>query len=334
MSFLKPTVSSSSRSKATLAERPNAASNKGFATRIHNALFVRSPRAASATRSPSLTDFTTRCDSVIQRAQQLLERTKDQEQQVARALEQRLLQSPARRAYSQGNATPVQPAAPPTTPLPLNEAPSSGWFPWSSPPRTPLAVTPSSPTPSTSPSLFQRVRQSLHRFSGQLPPPTPLPPLPVAVEATPPASHRKSVAFVSPDKLEHITPTKMQRAFDEAAEEDAVDAAVTPMPVAPPPSTVKRNRSHSTDAAAEETHMKTVRTEKKSTSPAQDTVSLHRREHLAMIEFIRSNTVKKCLASYNRAQLAGCLHAEGVAKVDDNTTKKKLVEELKALLEK
>ncbi|KPI88734.1 hypothetical protein ABL78_2194 [Leptomonas seymouri] len=120
--------------------------------------------------SPSLREFTTKCDHVVQRAQTLLDRTREQELQVAKALEERLSQSPARRAdtpsppLSQGDGSapqqtptrwfggfsssskvsPTVPAAPYTTPVNTAHAAEEGFVGGTPAP----AQRPSSPSPS------------------------------------------------------------------------------------------------------------------------------------------------------------------------------------------
>lgn len=107
--------------------------------------------------SPSLRAFTNKCDSVIQRAQELLDRTQAQERLVAKALEERLSQSPSRRGgtpsppLSQGGDTAV--ISPPLSQPPRQQTPPRwfGGFTSSSSP-APLAQTPGlPPAPHTTP---------------------------------------------------------------------------------------------------------------------------------------------------------------------------------------
>ncbi|KAL7708496.1 hypothetical protein N2W54_000871 [Lotmaria passim] len=138
MSFLKPTESSLRRAQTTLEEqqRQTTSANPtppiaGAAQLLHtrNVLYdnslpdytqvpsrvdsgLRSRVQASLARrrdtsttqadpsapAPSLRAFNSECDSVIQRAQEMLDRTRQQELLVVKALEKRLSQSPARRA--------------------------------------------------------------------------------------------------------------------------------------------------------------------------------------------------------------------------------------------
>ncbi|KAG5496515.1 hypothetical protein JIQ42_03342 [Leishmania sp. Namibia] len=201
MSFLRPTVSSLRRAVSgapeerdrhggpptTVGVTPHAAQpifrdvvpsdyshvssrvDSGLRSRVRTSSRTRRTAAAAVSRSPSLREFADKCDSVIQRAQEMLERTREQELKVAKALEERKSKSPARRAtpppptestpqrtptsmhggLASLTSSPAMPNAPYTTPVVLTKAASS----------TPTPTSPSLPSlpaPPPTPAGFPR----------------------------------------------------------------------------------------------------------------------------------------------------------------------------------
>ncbi|CAC9512047.1 conserved hypothetical protein [Leishmania infantum JPCM5] len=178
----------------------------GLRSRVRTSSLTRRPAVIAMSRSPSLREFSDKCDSVIQRAQEMLERTREQELKVTKALEERKSQSPARQAtpppqremtpqrtpanmpagLASPSSSPATLNAPYTTPvipprasstltttspsLPLLPAPppTPAGLPHSPPPTQPATdKSPSDPVGRFSPpSLFQRLRQSWQRGSG------------------------------------------------------------------------------------------------------------------------------------------------------------------------
>lgn len=178
----------------------------GLRTRVRTSSLTRRPAATAVSRSPSLREFSDKCDSVIQRAQEMLERTREQELKVTKALEERKSQSPGRQAtpppqremtpqrtpanmqagLASPSSSPAMPNAPYTTPVAPPRASSTltttspSLPPLPAPPPTPAGL-PRSPPPTqpaidkspsdpvgrfSPPSLFQRLRQSWQRGSG------------------------------------------------------------------------------------------------------------------------------------------------------------------------
>ncbi|KAG5473041.1 hypothetical protein CUR178_02957 [Leishmania enriettii] len=205
MSFLRPTVSSLRRAVSgapeerdrhggpptTVGVTPHAAQpifrdvvtsdyshvssrvDSGLRSRVRTSSLTRRTAAAAVSRSPSLREFADKCDSVIQRAQEMLERTREQDLKVATALEERKSKSPARQAtppppiestpqrtptsmhvgLASLTSSPAMPNAPYTTPVALTKAASSTPSPTSpslpslpAPPPTPAGL-PRSPLP-------------------------------------------------------------------------------------------------------------------------------------------------------------------------------------------
>ncbi|KAG5498561.1 hypothetical protein JKF63_02847 [Porcisia hertigi] len=187
MSFLRPTASSLRRAVSGVQEEqhrrggPSAAADiapalgtesilhkvapsdyshvqsrvdTGLRSRLRTSSLTRRPTASTVPCSPSLREFADKCDSVIQRAHEVLERTREQELKVTKALEERQSQSPARH----GTPPPQRESAPQQTPAKQQHCLVS---PWSSPampnapPSTPLAPTSAAPSTyvTTSPPL-------------------------------------------------------------------------------------------------------------------------------------------------------------------------------------
>ncbi|GET90635.1 hypothetical protein, conserved [Leishmania tarentolae] len=295
----------------------------GLRSRVRTSSLTRRPASTAVSRSPSLREFSDKCDSVIQRAQEVLERTREQELKVAKALEERQSKSPARQAtpppqreltpqrmlatvqagLASHTSSPAMLNALYTTPVPLPRGSSTltttspSLPPLPAPPPTPAGFSHSPPPtqPDTDkslsdtvgrlspPSIFQRLRQSWQRGSGQTWEAHATSPMPSSPDGalhagTARVSPRKSVRFASPDKLETVTPTKVVVLWSDDDEEDeetsedeeeeeplptkkmraeSSGCSRTPhrgsvvVPPAPPPSAVKsgiRSRSESSNS--------------------------------------------------------------------------------------
>ncbi|CCW61745.1 unnamed protein product [Phytomonas sp. EM1] len=57
-------------------------------------------------------------------------------------------------------------------------------------------------------------------------------------------------------------------------------------------------------------------------------------QHLEMVTFIQTNSIKKCLLNFTKADLLKFLHSEGVAHVSEELNKKQLLDEARALVNK
>ncbi|CAJ1030308.1 hypothetical protein, conserved [Leishmania lindenbergi] len=221
--------------------------NTGLRSRVRTSSLTRCPAAAAASRSPSLREFADKCDSVIQRAQAMLERTHEQELKVTKALEERKSQSPARQvtpllqtestpqrtpANTQGglafstsspamlNASHTTPVAPssavsstaittsPSLPLLPAPPPTPAGLPRSPPPTQWDADTSlRDPTSHSSPSLLQRLRRSWQRGSSQAGETHATSPMP----STPDVALFTGAARVSPRKsVRFASPEKLE----------------------------------------------------------------------------------------------------------------------------
>ncbi|KAG5472272.1 hypothetical protein LSCM1_03671 [Leishmania martiniquensis] len=185
--------------------------DSGLRSRARTSSLTRRSAAVAASRSPSLREFADKCDSVIQRAHEMLERTREQELKVTKALEERKSQSPAR------SATPLPPAelTPKRAPMSMHgglASPTSSPAMPKAPHTTPLTLASaatSTPTP-TSPSLP----------SLPAPPPTPagLPRSPLLTQPGTSTSPSSPAGHSSPFSLLQRIRQSWQRGSGQAKE--------------------------------------------------------------------------------------------------------------------
>ncbi|CCW67959.1 unnamed protein product [Phytomonas sp. Hart1] len=69
----------------------------------------------------------------------------------------------------------------------------------------------------------------------------------------------------------------------------------------------------------------------RSISPSRS-LSLKHDQHLLMIQYIKTNNVKKCLSNFTKSDLQKFLHSEGVNHVSEELSKKQLLDEARAIV--